>query len=161
MPQVAFHYNCMTHGTIKKSPFKMMHGFNPLFKYDFEKNKDKILNVFDQDTGPYAREKSFQLARLTAEAIHEETRGESVEPREDILFEIGTPVLIKDQLAKDKFAMKYTPGYVITGCKGNSFFIKKAHLRGRPKLVHRDNIKVDTSIHKEDEKVKVGRVNSV
>uniref|UniRef100_A0A0K0F419 RNA-directed DNA polymerase n=1 Tax=Strongyloides venezuelensis TaxID=75913 RepID=A0A0K0F419_STRVS len=100
-------------------------------------------------------------SRLTAEAIHEETRGEPVEPRDDILFEIGTPVLIKDQLAKDKFAIKYTPGYVITGCKGNSFFIKKTHLRGRPKLVHRDHIKVDTSILKEDEKVKVGRVNSV
>uniref|UniRef100_A0A0K0FGL0 RNA-directed DNA polymerase n=1 Tax=Strongyloides venezuelensis TaxID=75913 RepID=A0A0K0FGL0_STRVS len=135
VPQIAFHYNCMTHGTIKKLLFKMMHGFNPLFKYDFEKNKDKILNVSDQDTGPYAREKSFQLARLTAEAIHEENR--------------------------DKFVMKYTPGYVITGCKENSFFIKKAHLRGRPKLVHRDHIKVDTSIHKKNEKVKVGKVNSV
>uniref|UniRef100_A0A0N5C7W4 RNA-directed DNA polymerase n=1 Tax=Strongyloides papillosus TaxID=174720 RepID=A0A0N5C7W4_STREA len=110
IPQVQFHYNVLKHSSTQESPFKLMFGYNALFKYDFENCRGKIPYIMDHDDEVRTREASWNLAKLAVENANKPKDEDRVynEPN----LHVGCRVLIKNHKNKSKFASRYESGYM-------------------------------------------------
>uniref|UniRef100_A0A0N5C203 RNA-directed DNA polymerase n=1 Tax=Strongyloides papillosus TaxID=174720 RepID=A0A0N5C203_STREA len=160
VPKATFFYNSTIHSTLKCSPYKLWHGYEPVFKYDIENCKTNLNYIVDKDLSEHERQASWKLAQMMSDAMRDEANiptpktinkddSTTANLKKLSLLTPGTKVLVKiPQLHKKdeigKFQMQYESGYVVIKRENNSFYVRK-HNRGRCRKVHVNFLKIDTS----------------